>query len=57
MAFFQVFKNKKGQYRWRLRAANNEIIGDSAESYVRKRDCLHGLRLLKSQYSRAKSLI
>jgi uncharacterized protein YegP (UPF0339 family) len=54
MAVFQVFKNRKGEYRWRLRAANNEIIADSAESYIRKRDCLHGMRLVRSQASKAK---
>lgn len=54
MAFFQVFKNGKGQYRWRLRATNNKIIADSAESYVRKSACLRGIEILKSQSSQAK---
>ena len=26
MAKFQIFKDKAGEYRWRLRANNNEII-------------------------------
>ena len=54
MAHFEIFKNKGGQYRWRLRAANNKIIADSAESYVRKSACMHGIRLLKSCSSKAK---
>ena len=32
MAQFQVFKDQKGEYRWRLRADNREIIADSAEA-------------------------
>ncbi len=31
MAKFQIFKDRSGEYRWRLRADNNEIIADSAE--------------------------
>ena len=47
MAKFQIFKDKAGEYRWRLRASNNEIIADSAEGYKRKSDCEHGIDLLK----------
>ncbi len=45
--FFEVFTDKKGQYRWRLRAFNNKIIADSAKSYKKKSDCIHGMELLK----------
>ena len=50
MATFQVYVDKAGEYRWRLRASgNNEIIADSGEGYKAKRDCLHGLELVKEQ--------
>ena len=54
MAHFEIFRSKRGQYRWRLRAANNKIIADSAESYVRKSACMRGIQLLKSHSSKAK---
>jgi len=54
MAHFEIFKNKRGQYRWRLRADNQKIIADSAESYVRKSACIHGIELVKSQSRQAK---
>lgn len=55
MAIFQVYKDKAGEYRWRLRASgNNEIIADSAEGYKEKRDCLHGLELVKEQAPEAR---
>jgi uncharacterized protein YegP (UPF0339 family) len=54
MAHFEIFKNKRGQYRWRLRAANNKIIADSAESYVRKSACMRGIELVKKQSRQAK---
>ncbi len=47
MAMFQVFEDKKGEWRWRLRANNNEIIATSGEGYVRRSDCLHGLQLVQ----------
>ena len=47
MAKFQIFKDEKGEYRWRLRADNYEIIADSSESYVSKSDCKHGIKLVK----------
>ena len=51
---FQIFKDKAGEYRWRLRAEGNwEIIADSAEGYVQKSDCEHGIELVKQQASSA----
>ena len=47
MAKFQIFKDKAGEYRWRLRANNNETIADSAEGYKAMSDCEHGIDLLK----------
>ena len=29
----QFYKDAKGEYRWRLRAANNKIIAESGEGY------------------------
>jgi uncharacterized protein YegP (UPF0339 family) len=47
MADFQIFKDKAGEYRWRFRADNYEVIADSAEGYVNKSDCEHGIDLVK----------
>ena len=48
MAEFELYKDKADEYRWRLQADNNEIIADSAEGYVAKRDCEHGIELVKA---------
>ncbi|OJU82877.1 MAG: hypothetical protein BGO11_20840 [Solirubrobacterales bacterium 70-9] len=38
--FFYVYRDRAGEWRWRLRAAgNHEIIADSAEAYVSKSGC------------------
>jgi len=47
MAEFQVYKDKAGEWRWRLRADNNEPIADSNEGYKDKSDCRAGVELVK----------
>jgi uncharacterized protein len=49
MAKFQIFKDAKGEYRWRLRADNGEQIADSDEGYKAKADCQHGIDLVKKE--------
>ena len=48
-AQFEVYKDKAGEWRWRLRASNGKIIGDSGEGYKNKQDCLHGIELVKKE--------
>ena len=50
---FQIFQDRKGEYRWRLRARNGEIIADSNEGYSRKASCKHGIELVKEQAASA----
>jgi uncharacterized protein len=50
---FQIYKDRKGEYRWRLRARNGEIIADSNEGYSRKASCKHGIDLVKEQAASA----
>lgn len=46
---FQIYKSKDGQYRWRLKAPNGNIIADSSESYRNKADALRGIEIVKSE--------
>jgi len=50
---FQLYKDRKGEYRWRLRARNGEIIADSNEGYSRKASCKHGIDLVEQQAANA----
>ena len=45
---YQIFKDKAGEFRWRLVATNGKIVADSGEGYRNKADCLHGIDLVKS---------
>jgi uncharacterized protein len=42
-ATFEVFEDKKGEFRWRLRHQNGNIIADSGEGYVNKASALNGI--------------
>ena len=53
MSKFQIYKDRKGEYRWRLRARNGEIIADSNEGYSSKANCKHGIDLVKQQAASA----
>jgi uncharacterized protein YegP (UPF0339 family) len=37
---FEVYKDKKGEHRWRLRHANGNILATSSEGYVAKASAL-----------------
>jgi len=50
---FQIYQDRKGEYRWRLRARNGEIIADSNEGYSSKANCKHGIDLVKQQAASA----
>lgn len=44
---YQIYRDVTGLFRWRLIAANNEIVA-SGESYTSKASCLHAVGLLKA---------
>ncbi|MEM8647452.1 MAG: DUF1508 domain-containing protein [Pseudomonadota bacterium] len=41
---WEVYEDKRGEWRWRRRATNGEITGASSESYKEKRDCMANAR-------------
>ena len=44
--YFEIYQ-QAGQWRWRLKGANHEILA-SGESYTTRTNCEHVIRLLKS---------
>lgn len=46
--YFVLYRDNSFQWRWRLVAANNRIIADSAESYWNKADAQAGINLVKA---------
>ena len=46
-ARYDVFKDKSGEWRWRVKAANGEILAQS-EAYTRKEDAIRGIEALQN---------
>lgn len=46
---FEVYRDSKGEWRWRFVASNGRVIADSAEGYKNKADCLHGIELIRTE--------
>ena len=45
-AKFEIYQDKKGEYRFRLKAGNGEIIA-TGEGYKQKASCLNGIESIK----------
>jgi uncharacterized protein YegP (UPF0339 family) len=50
---FEWFKDKKGKFRFRLKAANGEIIA-VGEAYASKEGCVNGIESVKKNAPIAK---
>lgn len=44
---FHIYKDHKGEWRWRLKAANGKTVADSSEGYSSKQACHHGVDLIR----------
>lgn len=44
---FQLYKDKAGEFRWRLLAENGKSIAASSEGYVAKADALNGIDIVR----------
>jgi uncharacterized protein YegP (UPF0339 family) len=53
MAKFEIYKDKKGEFRWRLRADNNQVIA-TGEGYSSKAACKNGIESVKKNAGKAK---
>lgn len=42
MATVEFYRDRAGEWRWRLKARNGRILADSAEGYTRYADCRLG---------------
>ncbi len=47
MAFFVIYKDVRGNYRWRLKANNGEIVADS-EGYTIKQSAINSANWVKT---------
>lgn len=47
MAKFEVYQDKSGDYRWRLKAANGEPLAVSEEGFSSKRSCINSIESVR----------
>jgi uncharacterized protein YegP (UPF0339 family) len=44
---FDMYKDQKGEFRWRLVAENGKVVADSGEGYQSKEHCKDGIGSVK----------
>lgn len=47
MAYFVIYKDVRGNYRWRLKADNNEIVAEG-EGYIAKQSAINSVNWVKT---------
>jgi uncharacterized protein len=50
---FEIYKDSRGGFRWRLKASNGRVIGTSGEGYKAKADCRNAIALIQRSASTA----
>jgi uncharacterized protein YegP (UPF0339 family) len=50
---FEVYQDKKGEYRFRLKAGNGQTIA-TGEGYTTKKACLNGIESIRKNAAGAK---
>lgn len=46
--YFEMYRDARNEWRWRLKAGNHEVIAVSSEGYASKQSCSHSIDLVKS---------
>lgn len=50
---FQIYEDRRGEWRWRLRARNGKIMATSGEGYKRKAACEKALNKVVNSIAEA----
>ncbi|MEM1518006.1 MAG: DUF1508 domain-containing protein [Nitrososphaerota archaeon] len=53
MAKFHVYKDEKGNYRWRLQSDNNKFVADSSLGYRSKYECIKAIKSIQKSITKA----
>ena len=51
---FELYEDKSGEFRFRLKAGNGEVIATSSESYSSKAAALNGIESIQKNAAEAK---
>lgn len=50
--YFEIYQDRGGEWRWRLRASNHTIVGDSGEGYKTRAGCSRAVGRIKKTMKR-----
>jgi uncharacterized protein YegP (UPF0339 family) len=53
-ATFEIYKDAAGEFRWRMKAANGQVIATGGQGYKAKADCRHGIDIVQKEAATAK---
>lgn len=53
-SWFIVYRDKAGEYRWRLEDTNDKTIADSAEGYATNAGCKRAIENVRVEAQRAR---
>jgi uncharacterized protein len=45
---YEIYKDHTGDWRWRLRTQNGNVVAESGEGYRNRADCENGIRLTQN---------
>lgn len=51
---FEIYKDSRGEFRWRFVSSNGRIIADGSEGYSSESNALNGINIIKENASVAK---
>lgn len=50
---FEIYKDAKGEFRWRLKASNGQIVATGGQGYSAKADCKHAIESIQKNAATA----
>jgi uncharacterized protein YegP (UPF0339 family) len=50
---FEIYKDAKGEFRWRLKASNGQIVATGGQGYAAKADCKHAIESIQKNAAAA----
>lgn len=53
MAKFEVYEDSRGEFRWRLKARNGEIIAIAEEGFSTKDSCMRSIETVRKNAASA----
>ncbi len=53
MAKFELYSDAKGEYRWRLKASNGQVVATGGQGYASERSAREGIASVKKNAAAA----